>query len=457
MDDNQVMVNRVSWPDLCPALLIFRALPTALSLTVLVLALLGAVVTPVGWIVMESVLVTDNMRAEDPGLARAAEVNGSPYMAVFPEGWNDRSVVTVLGQQLRGVELFFWFVVNSVAGLFSVQPGLLRFIYFLGGALWTVAVWSFFGCAICRAALMRYTRDDPIGVDDAFKFAIGKFLSCFAGITIPLLAVVGLTLPLAVIGLLMTTNLGAMIGGFLWFFVLILSLMIATILLGLCFAWPLVITAVSCEGQDSFDGMSRAFAYVFQRPLHYFAYALVAVVFSGICWLVMSMVIEGTIHTAWWATSWGSNIVTDRTGELSGESDLSASTVGDVATRQLAVPGQPGGIATGGLPSAEQNGTSTSTSLRIARGMIGFWNGVARTLGAAFLYGLFWSIASAVYLLLRKDLDNTEMDEIYQVDQRRTYELPPLRDTESGIPAVDRPAPMTDPAEPPTDDEPDAP
>ena len=49
---------------------------------------------------------------------------------------------------------------------------------------------------------------------------------------------------------------------------------------------------------------------------------------------------------------------------------------------------------------------------------------------------------SAVYLLLRKDVDDTEMDEIYMVDERRTYELPPLKTDDKGIPQVQKPEPV---------------
>ena len=76
--------------------------------------------------------------------------------------------------------------------------------------------------------------------------------------------------------------------------------------------------------------------------------------------------------------------------------------------------------------------------------MIGLWTALFRTLSAAFLYGLFWCMASAVYLLLRKDVDETEMDEIYIVDEKRTYELPPLKSDENGIPQVQEPRPVDD-------------
>ena len=75
------------------------------------------------------------------------------------------------------------------------------------------------------------------------------------------------------------------------------------------------------------------------------------------------------------------------------------------------------------------------------RSAISFWNAVIKSLADAFLYGLFWCLSSAVYLLLRKDVDQTEMDEIFLVDEKRTYTLPPLRSDENGIPQVRRPEP----------------
>ena len=56
-------------------------------------------------------------------------------------------------------------------------------------------------------------------------------------------------------------------------------------------------------------------------------------------------------------------------------------------------------------------------------------------------------MASAVYLLLRKDVDDTEMDEIYIVDERRTYELPPLKSDKSGVPQVQTPEPVEESAD----------
>lgn len=471
MADSQVTVNRFSWPELLPSLLIFRALPASLNLTVLVLALFAVAATPVGWIGAEKLFVGPEL-AENPDFAATAEVNRSPWKVVYPKWSEGESMLTVLGNQLRGVELIFKSGVNSIKGVFSLQPGKGRFMYSLTGALWTLLVWSFFGCAITRAALMKYTREEPIGIDDAFDYAIDKFPSCFGGVGIPLFAVFGLTIPIALIGLLMSTNFGAAIGGALWFVVLILSLIIAVIMLGLMFAWPLIVSSVSCEGQDSFDGMSRAYAYVFQRPVHYFVYSLIAILFTGVCWLVGSNVIEGTIRTAHWSSSWGMNISDRyRSVELSDDDEISfvdegreATTAQDVLDitkreaafgRDIATPendDSPDLISNAPASSEsgeEQESVSSQGSVEFGKRMIKFWDGFARTLGAAFLYGLFWCVAAAVYLLLRKDLDDTETDEIFMVDERRTYELPPLKDDASGVPQVDEDAVLPAKVDPP--------
>jgi hypothetical protein len=426
MDSNSVSVSKISWRDICPALILFRALPVALTLTSLLLALMGAVLAAVGWLLMQGIFISDEMSQSDSSLMYIAGINRTPHLSWMP----DSAEAGINSFPFRGVELVYTAIVQPVREIFGLAPGLRRFLYFFGGTVWTLAVWSFFGCAISRVAMMRLTRDEPIGLGTALRFAVEKSLSCMAGIALPLAAVFGLALPLALTGLVMSFGPGAFLAGLFWVLVLCVSFVMAVILLGLTFAWPLVVGAIACEGQDSFDAMSRAFAYVFQRPIHYFAYALIGILFSGFCWLIAFNVAQGTIHLAWWATSWGATSTSKQTG-LHSAGPVSQATSPSVLRLEDVRPAT-------GLPGNGESG-DTAPADRVAMKLIRFWENAARTLAAAFLYGLFWSIASAAYLLLRKDLDNTEMDEIWLVDQRRTYELPPLKPGDSGIPAVDSP------------------
>lgn len=458
MADSPVTVNQLSWRDLAPCLVMFRALPVAVTLTVMTLSLFAVAATPIGWIALEAILVSESSElAKDESFQAAAQLNRSPWKFAYAQTTDDASILTILGHQLRGVELIFNTGVRSFSGVFSLDSGIRKFTYFLGGGLWTLLVWCFFGCAITRTALMRYAREEPIGIDDACEFAFAKFLSCVGGIGLPLVAIFCLALPIAGLGVLMTTDVGIALGGFFWIIVLGVSFLMALVLLVLMFAWPLIVSAISCEGQDSFDGMSRAFAYVLQRPLNYVIYALVAVAFSGICWLAATALVGGTIQTAQWAASWGMNLFdANRSENLADPSEVRVAdslknpkTATDllVTTQQNAQTGNyvarprqdsaPDLISEVTENSDLPTNDGVSGAVTFGKRMVRFWNHFIRTLGAAFLYGLFWCLAAAIYLLLRKDLDATEMDEVYLADDRRTYELPPLKDDPSGVPQMD--------------------
>ena len=79
MNEQPVKVDRVSWQNLFPWMIIFRTLPVATSATVLILAILGVLVTPVGWLLSESLFINDALRDNEPFLAEVAEINRSPY------------------------------------------------------------------------------------------------------------------------------------------------------------------------------------------------------------------------------------------------------------------------------------------------------------------------------------------------------------------------------------------
>ncbi|MCH5376583.1 MAG: hypothetical protein JJ992_21650, partial [Planctomycetes bacterium] len=52
---------------------------------------------------------------------------------------------------------------------------------------------------------------------------------------------------------------------------------------------------------------------------------------------------------------------------------------------------------------------------------------LVRIIATAFGYSFFWCMSAAVYLLLRRDVDETEFDEVYIENEDRRYELPELK------------------------------
>lgn len=48
----------------------------------------------------------------------------------------------------------------------------------------------------------------------------------------------------------------------------------------------------------------------------------------------------------------------------------------------------------------------------------------------------FWTAFTAIYLLLRQEVDQAELDEVYLTPQDETYGLPPLETDEAGVQGV---------------------
>jgi hypothetical protein len=158
--------------------------------------------------------------------------------------------------------------------------------------------------------------------------------------------------------------------------------------------------------------------------------------------LIVANLSASVIELGYWSTSWGANVGGGEVPRSEVLHGISAQVV-EVAAAEEA----------DGQTVIVPADTSSEGMLSFAQNTIGFWNGLIRTAAAAFLYGLFWCMASAVYLLLRKDVDDTEMDEIYIVDEKRTYELPPLKSDERGVPQVQTPQPVEETADSATSDE----
>jgi hypothetical protein len=60
-----------------------------------------------------------------------------------------------------------------------------------------------------------------------------------------------------------------------------------------------------------------------------------------------------------------------------------------------------------------------------------------KLLAVGFLFSYFWSASTAIYLLMRRKVDSTEMDEVALDDeQETTYGLPPLKTDSAGVPVV---------------------
>jgi hypothetical protein len=241
---------------------------------------------------------------------------------------------------------------------------------------------------------MRLGREESVGVSASLRFAIKRFRAFMLAPLFPLVGVGLLSLPCALLGFVMRTDFGAALGGLFWFLVLIAGFGMAILLIGLAVGWPLMWGTISAEDDgDEFAAMQHSFSYTFQRPLRYAAYSVLLWLLGTVAAQVVGLVGQLVVHCSRWAVS----------------------------------------IGTGSARWAEMNATvldpadaAGGSMLRFAGMLLSFWE---QTIGRAvegFEYGFFWIAAAAVYLVLRYDVDRTEMDEVYCEGDQTPQMLPPL-------------------------------
>ena len=369
------IVHEIRWSDALPWWLLFRAAGAAFSPTVILLAAAGAVATWAGWSMADRLGLAGVDRAADViAAAKAADelllpaaAPVAPLVAGGPATWLP-AVVDRLPPVVADMTRLLAIPFRPSATLREVAGAAAR----IG---WFVLVWSIFGTAIARHVALKLVGEDAPGIVGATWFGSRKWLPAFNSVLFVLVGILALSVPGAILGLAMRTEWGLAFAGAVWPLVLLGAVVLAILAVGMIAGWPLMVACVGVERGDSFQAISTAFSYLYQRPLHYAFYALVALLVSMPTLLVAGLFAHATADLAMWATSFGMGH--ERTA-----------TVLD-------------GLAAGG-PAAAAWGVKA----------IGFWTRGLETLLSSFGWGYFWAIATAAYLLLRQDVDGTELDEV---------------------------------------------
>jgi hypothetical protein len=379
-------------------LVIFRTFGLASSMPLLILGTVGALLTPLGWDLAESLFLDQPMQT----------ATGHGHFAPPNDGRFPQSVKDIVFTAPDVVQPIYHRFVDPVVHLLSTRVTVQQAAYYVFGLLWMLLVWSFLGGAITRIAAVRLGREERTGLRDALRYAARRLVAYITSPLFPLAGVVSVAVPIFLLGLLMQMDWGVLVAGILWIFVLLGGLIIAILMTGLLFGWPLMWATVSSEETgDAFEAFSRSYSYTFGRPLHYLFYAVLAVFFGGLSWLLVHNFAEAVIYFCDWPAALGAGA--DRWDEV-------------LRARQN--------------PSLGDD--------VVAWGVI-LMNGctsLVRSVATGFGYSLFWCLATAIYLLLRHDVDQTEFDEVYVEHEAKRYELPamtplsqpsaPLGETPSG-------------------------
>jgi hypothetical protein len=398
-DDNAV--RKVAWSELFPWLILFRCFSRAIGFRVLMLSTIGLGLTLVGWSFLAAIFHQGEPRVV--WQAATSLVPNRPQLGLLSPGraaeaWSYPAVVPFVGtwQQLSQPAIDVFYLATTAKGV----------VHLLLAGLWALAVWSVCGGAVTRTVAVDLACGERVSWNKLVSFVATRFRAYFAAPLIPLLVVAAVTAGSALFGLLLRADWTTVVAGLLWPCLLLAWAAMTLLLIGLLFGWPLMFPTISVEGMDSFDALSRSNNYTFHRPLHYLFYALVASLLGLLGWWLVSNLAATIIYLPFWAASWGS-----------GEPRITAIV----------------------QPASELSATG-----KLGAGIIWFWVFCVKLVALGFLNSYFWTASTAIYYLLRRDVDATEMDEVYLEDDQGEgpRDLPPLKTDETGAPVVSGEAEM---------------
>lgn len=337
-----------------PWRLMSRAITIAWRSSHLVLALLGIAATLFGsWFA--------TILFETPG-GVAMQPSWTPRGGSLIEGIRQGGLAEgVLASAKLLREPWDWFVATTLSPAGAVGwNGLAQKVFVVG---WNMIVWSLIGGLLLRRSLVELGTQSTMGWSDCARTVGNRLASLFWSILLPWSMVLAIALPIMVIcGLARLGSVGNWIATVLLGLMLILLLQAGWAMLHGILGFPLAMAGVLAERKgDAFEGYSRSSAYLFQKPFTLAVTLLVGAV-AGVVGALM------TTLAGWLA----SRLMATLLRHLGPASD----------------PGMPLNLLTHWIDAWP------------------FW------FGLAFAFSFFWTSAAALYLILRKEIDSTEYEEI---------------------------------------------
>lgn len=296
--------------------------------------------------------------------------------------------------------------------LFDHRANFWVYVYILLLIFWLLVVWAFFGGVLTRMAVLQLAGKEGGGLREAITYVRRRYLSYLLSPLVPIFLIGFLVLCCMLFGVIhWIPGVGDIFDGLFWWLPLIAGLVMTLVLVGMI-GYPMMYTTLSAEGSDTFDAMSRSYNYVYESPWHYLWYCIVAIAYGAVLTLFVVIVGSLTAYFAKWGVSkfpaWGS----DRSPEY-----LFIYSPESLGWRQLLTQGSPAAVNDRGEPldyeAYNQYRNDYAWYNEAGAGMVSFWITLVFLMVIGFSYSYFWTASTQIYLLMRKRVDETELDEVY--------------------------------------------
>ena len=360
------IIHEIIWSEAFPWWILLKAAGMAFAPTVLILATLATAGTWAGFSLLDSLGLPTGISTNAP----VADVEQTTISLPTPS----HGVLPTLSSQVDRFPTPVRDLLLLLSKPWNPLATSRQFVGSLFRCIWFFLVWSIFATAIARYVALRLVDEEQPSFRDALRFGTQKWPATFNSAAFVFFGIVALAIPGALLGLIMRFDWGLAVVGVLWPLILLGAVVLAILGIGLAAGWPLMVAAVGVERGDSFQAISTAFSYLYQRPIHFAFYGFISCVLAVLGFFAAGLFADTTVLFALWAGSFGMGH--ERTADV----------IGAMAKR--------GADPRWGIQALQ------------------FWTSSLRVLLGSFGWGFFWSIAPAIYLLLRQSVDATELDEI---------------------------------------------
>jgi hypothetical protein len=315
-------------------------------------------------------------------------IGGDRLRPTVGKGYGVASFIVAIGSGTLWLVMKHWF--------FTVM--------LFGGLLW---IWAAFGGAICRMASVYFANNETPSMAAALKFSSRKRWELMLAPLLPLGfgALCGSALWITAWVCSWTwwgsflTGVTRLAGAGAFAFAIMAGIGVAaavcTLVIGFHLMWP----TIAAEGSDFADAVGRSIMYTIQAIERTFIYAVVVVVYGSFAWFVVRFF----TFLALWATH---GIAGRAFPGI--ESMWAAPSFDTLFAAPSGADSLEGWVSGGVLPF-----------------MIKLWvNGFALIV-LGYLASYYFTASTIVYHLLRRAVDETDLDDIYTEDQQDTPPAPP--------------------------------
>jgi hypothetical protein len=323
-------------------------------------------------------------------------------------------------------------------------------IYLLLVTLWTLLTWALFGGAITRLAAVQLAGKDRPSLMEAVRFVAARYVSYLSAPLVPLACIALIVILGVIFGLIhLIPVVGDVADSVAWPFLILLGFGQAVLLIGMV-GYPLMYATISAEGSDTFDAISRSYNYVLQSPWSYIWYSFVAVAYGCVLVFFVGFVGSMVVYLAKWSVAQNAAteyFVSRRVDNLF----VFAPTSFGWRDLLVSVPALESGAGPAEMTAYMKNNFYAWNYFSAF--FVSMWIILIFLLVIGFAYSYYFTAFTQIYFLMRRQVDDTDMEEVYlEEDEPSEPLLPPKPATPPASPPGGASLPVVEaPSSPPPD------